>query len=88
MRKIKYLTVVYSSEHPDFEKISAAPFVDGVTAVAAYDAIELAEILEAHFSKILEAHFSKIVVAKDEDAVRDAIAETGAASREFYREAL
>jgi hypothetical protein len=39
MRKIKYLTVVYSSEHPDFEKISAA-------------------------------------------------AETGAALREFYREAL
>lgn len=30
----------------------------------------------------------KIVVAKDEDAVRDAIAETGAALREFYREAL
>lgn len=80
MRKIKYLTVVYSSEHPDFEKISAAPFVDGVTAVAAYDAIDLA--------LILEAHFSKIVVAKDEDAVRDAIAETGAALREFYREAL
>lgn len=87
MRKIKYLTVVYSSEHPDFEKISAAPFVDGVTAVAAYDAIELAyDAIE--LAEILEAHFSKIVVAKDAAAVRDAIAETGAALREFYREAL
>lgn len=60
--------------------VSAAIDWCGVTAVAAYDAIELAEILEANFSKI--------VVAKDEDAVRDAIAETGAALREFYREAL
>ena len=73
------MTVVYLREHADSEKISAAPFVDGVTAAAAI-AKEVAEILEAHFSKI--------VVAKDEDAVRDAIAETGAALREFYREAL
>lgn len=44
--------------------------------------------VQRELAEILEAHFSKIVVAKDEDAVRDAIAETGAALREFYREAL